>query len=42
MDTSMLHRLMTENFLDNAQMRLVRQVNHNCSQYEILEELPVV
>jgi hypothetical protein len=33
---------MTENFLDNAQMRIVRQASLQFSQYEIQQGLPVV
>jgi hypothetical protein len=42
MDADVLHRLMTENFLDPAQMRIVRQVNREFSQSEIQQGLPVV
>jgi hypothetical protein len=38
----LLNRLVIDNFLDNAQMRIVRQVNREFSQYEIQQELPVV
>jgi hypothetical protein len=43
MDANMLHRLVIDNFLDIAQMRIVRQTSLDFSKYEIEEgHIPVV